>query len=97
MPQKYFLTHSKMLHVTYTLSKMARQTRNRENVLFIFFVKSTGMTTLLARNPKEPAGKKIRSFEEVVSWPWPLVVEKLDYWIYGLSLISSNVVGQNHD
>ena len=25
---------------------------------------------------------------------WPLVVEKLDYWIYGLSLISSNVVGQ---
>ena len=56
VPQKYFLTHSRMLHVTYTLSKMARQTRNRENVLFIFFVKSTGMTTLLARNPKEPAG-----------------------------------------
>ena len=56
VPQKYFLTHSRMLHVTYTLSKMARQTRNRENVLFIFFVKSTGMTTLLATNPKDPTG-----------------------------------------
>ena len=56
VPQKCFLTHSKTLQVTYTLSKRARKTRKRENVLFILFVNSTGMTTLFARNPKDPAG-----------------------------------------
>ena len=38
-----------------------------EMVLFIFLVKSTGMTTLLATNPKEPRRGKAKSRVVLVS------------------------------
>ena len=57
----YLRIHSKILHITNTLSNTVRHMSNWLNVFFIFFVNNTGRISKLDKNPIQPKYKYVPS------------------------------------